>query len=102
MAYLVFMLMVFVVVGLGLLGCGTALGFLLHWILPRVDVGIAILIGLVTTVSTLHFGVRLMVASNVLSLEEDAEEGTADLPAFFDPEPPPRRWRRTRRKKSEE
>jgi hypothetical protein len=102
MAHIAVLLLLFVIIAFILLVFGIGLGFLLHWIVPRVDVGMAILIGLVTTVSTLHFAIRLMVVSGLFALEERAEEGAADLPAFFSPEPAPRPWRRTKRKKPEE
>jgi hypothetical protein len=38
-----------------LLGMGIGVGFLIHWIIQPVDLGMAILIGLVATGLTVHF-----------------------------------------------
>ena len=56
---MVWVLLVFLVINLFLLGLGTAIGFLLHWILPAVDLGVSILIGVVTTIAATAFYFRL-------------------------------------------
>lgn len=42
-----------------LLGVGIGIGFLLRWILPAVDLGVGILIGVVATVASVNFFLRI-------------------------------------------
>ncbi len=56
---MIWVLITFLGISLFLLGLGTGIGFLLHWILPGVDLGIGILIGVVTTIATIGFYMRL-------------------------------------------
>jgi hypothetical protein len=53
-----------------LLGLGTGIGFLLRWILPEVGLGIAILIGVVTTSAAIVF----LTWINLRMAEEDEED----------------------------
>lgn len=66
---MLWVVLVYLVINLFLLGLGLGLGFLLHWVLPTVDLGVGILIGVVTTGFATHFFVRL----NHLSEEVDDE-----------------------------
>ncbi len=59
----------------GICGCGLGLGFLLHWLVPAIDRGVArgvaTLCGLVATgVALLAFG-QLMTLTEPLEAEED-------------------------------
>ena len=56
---MIWVLIVFLIINLFLLGLGTGIGFLLHWILPAVDLGVGILIGVVTTIAATAFYFRL-------------------------------------------
>jgi len=47
------------VINLFLLGLGIGIGFLLHWILPAVDLGVSILTGVVTTIASVNLFLRL-------------------------------------------
>ena len=42
-----------------LIAFGIGTGFLLHWILPAVEIGMSILIGVVAAGISLYFGIRL-------------------------------------------
>ena len=42
-----------------LIALGIGIGFFLHWILPAVEIGMSILIGVVASGISLHFGIRL-------------------------------------------
>ena len=71
-------------------GCGLGLGFLLHWLVPAIDRGVATLCGLVATgVALLAFG-QLMTLAEPLEAEED-------LPPVWRLRPLPRRARGARR-----
>lgn len=48
----------YLAINLFLLGLGIGIGFLLHWILPAVDLGIGILIGVVTTIASINLYLR--------------------------------------------
>jgi hypothetical protein len=48
----------YLAINLFLLGLGIGIGFLLHWILPAVDLGVGILIGVVTTIASVNLYLR--------------------------------------------
>ncbi len=48
----------YLIINVFLLGLGIGIGFLLHWILPAVDLGIGILIGVVTTIASVNLYLR--------------------------------------------
>ena len=79
-------LLIYGLFNLFFLGLGLALGFLLHWIITAVDLGVAILIGVVVTGLSLHFFVRLMLPQppilDPLDLDDELE--------YLEPEPGPR------------
>src|SRR2546430_1210221 len=64
------------VIILAVLAIGAGIGFLLHWMLRSVDLGTAILIGVVTNGFALHFVFRLMsfINDRAFELELDQEE----------------------------
>lgn len=79
-------LLIYGLFNLFFLGLGLALGFLLHWIIAAVDLGVAILIGVVVTGLSLHFFIQLMLRRPVLEpLDFDDE-----LDLELEPEPGPR------------
>ena len=94
-------LVVYVIVGAILLAIGTGIGFFLHWLIPAVDLGIGILIGVLTT------GFTVQILGKTLSLPlDDTDDVPLDEPVelsrrvtyLIDPEPPPRRRRRKQTK----
>lgn len=57
-----------------LLGIGVGTGFLLHWLMPTLDLGMCILTGVVATGIAVHFLARLLAAVNEVDDEEFHEE----------------------------
>ncbi len=77
-----------------LIALGIGIGFLLHWILPAVEIGMSILIGVVASGISLHFGIRLNsflgeYVEDALFIEELSEITSA----------PPRQKRQRRKSK---
>jgi hypothetical protein len=54
------LLLVFILINLGLIALGVGLGFLLHRLLPSVDLGMGILIAVVATGFSIHYFIRLL------------------------------------------
>ena len=52
-------LSIYLLIKLFLIGVGMAIGFLLHWLVPTIDVGVGILIGIIATGMAIHFYARL-------------------------------------------
>jgi hypothetical protein len=74
----------------GICGCGLGLGFLLHWLVPAIDRGMATLCGLVAT------GVALLAFGQLMTLAEPAE-AEEELSPVWRLRPLPRPARATRR-----
>jgi len=72
-----FLLAVIVVLTLILLlvcGLGIGIGFLLHWLFPAIDLGMAVLIGVVASGWAIHFFVRLYnTVDTIMEHERDSE-----------------------------
>jgi divalent metal cation (Fe/Co/Zn/Cd) transporter len=64
---------VYLLIKILFLGVGIGIGFLLHWMLPAVDLGMGILIGVVATGVAVHFFIRLW-ASLIEFHEEEIKE----------------------------
>ncbi len=56
---MLWVLAIYLAINLFLLGVGIGIGFLLRWILPAVDLGVGILIGVVTTVASVNLFLRV-------------------------------------------
>jgi hypothetical protein len=54
----------------GIYGCGLGLGFLLHWLVPAIDRGMATLCGLVAT------GIALLAFGQLMTLAEPSAAGS--------------------------
>jgi hypothetical protein len=94
-------LLIFSIVGALLLGVGTGVGFLLHWLIPAVDLGIGILIGVITIAFTAQLFARIVS----MPLDEvdappldEAVTLSRRVTYLIDPEPQPRRRRRKQTK----
>src|SRR5262245_36722260 len=74
----------------GICGCGLCLGFLLHWLVPAIDRGMATLCGLVAT------GVALLAFGQLMTLTEPSE-AEEEAPPVWRLRPLPRPARATRR-----
>lgn len=86
---------VYMVIKLVLLGVGIGLGFVLHWLIPAIDVGMGVLIGVIATGVSIFFFGRLSTLRDV-DLVDGMEPELLQSIAYL-MGPPPRR-RRSRRK----
>jgi hypothetical protein len=71
------LLVSYLVVNFGIVASGVAIGFLLRWVLPSVDLGASILIGVVTTGLSIHFFHKLMALGDVFELPELEDDDLA-------------------------
>ncbi len=97
MGALLGLLGIYLLITLVLLAVGLGIGSLLHWLVPAVDLGMGMLIGVVTTGLTLHLLARLVAV-----LERSEDDTQAELEAEIRPiltqyEIVPRRRRSKRR-----
>ncbi|HSH81275.1 MAG TPA: hypothetical protein VLA19_22305 [Herpetosiphonaceae bacterium] len=97
MGALLGLLGIYLLITLVLLAVGLSIGSLLHWLVPTVDLGMGMLIGVVTTGLTLHLLARLVAV-----LERSEDDTQAELEAEIRPiltqyEIVPRRRRSKRR-----
>ena len=95
-ALLVFLLIVGTI-GTILLTLGAGIGFLLHWLMPSVDLGIGMLIGVIT----IGFTAQLFARISSLPLDDPIDDTTFIEPLtpqqityLIDPTPPQRRRKR--------
>jgi hypothetical protein len=88
-------LLIYLIIKLVILGVGAAVGFLLHWLLPEVNLGTALLTGVVATGLSTHFFIRLMAVVQDFEADEHEERRPITLFAIEPPRTP-----RRRRKKS--
>ena len=91
-------LSIYLLIKLFLIGMGSAIGFLLHWLVPAVDVGVGILIGVIATGMAIHFYARL---TGVLENYDEADVEPGPEPTspiiIYPPGPLPSRRKRRRR-----
>ena len=90
-------LLIYLILKLFLLGVGIGVGFLLHWIVPAIDVGMAALIGLVATGLSIHFFARLTGLRDAFPEEALEPEVIPPVAYIIDPLPPIPRQRRRRK-----
>jgi len=85
MALLLVVLVVLAVAPLLLVGLATAEGLLLHWLIPSIDVPIAVLIALAATLATVYFALQILrialTAPSASESEDEEEEDDEDAPA---------------------
>ncbi len=81
-----------------LVGIGMGIGFILHWIVPAIDLGMAVLIGVITTGFSMYFFARLFALADTISGEGTASDMASSVTYLIDPIPPIPRPRRSRRK----
>lgn len=87
--------LVFLIILALLLGFGIGIGFLLHWLIPAIELGIATLIGIVAIGMAFRSLSRLM--SSLPEAGEDVEDGNRIREAVYLIEPDAFRRRRKRR-----
>jgi hypothetical protein len=90
---------IYLVGHLVLLGVAVSEGFLLHGLIPALDINTGILVGTASTIASVYVFVaffRLAAGLGVQEQAEEPEEDDEDFPGFFAPLPPlaPRRRRR--------
>ena len=82
-----------------LLAPGVGIGFLLHWVLPEVDLGIGILIGVVATGFSTHFFVR--ATASLAEFREAHTEESLGLHRIYFADPAQRKRYRRKRESTE-
>lgn len=103
MAIFLVMALLYLIILLLLVGLGLGVGWLLHTLLPAVDQGMAILIGLVAAALALHFLGRLLDMAPLTTPESELDELDEELTVrpplrVYDIAPLPPLPRRRRRK----
>lgn len=81
---------------LGLIALGVGIGFLIHWLVPAIDLGMGILIAVITMGFSIHYFVRLIQFGEVLELPRFDEEDLPPIRAY--PLGAPRSARKRNRK----
>jgi hypothetical protein len=84
---------------LGLIAFGLGVGFLLHRLLPSVDLGTGILIGVVATGFSIHSLIRLMIFVEFLDFTRDEDDNLPPIRVY--PLGSPRSGRKRKRKSSQ-
>ena len=93
-------LSIYLLIKLFLIGMGSVIGVLLHWLVPALDVGVGILIGVVASGMAIHFYARLMGVLRIYD-EPDVElESESALPIHIYPYGPLPSRRKRKRKPS--
>ena len=77
-----------------LLAVGIGIGFLLHWLIPAIELGMGVLIGVVATGISVYFFARMMNTPEVISDEGIDAELPPRITYLIDPMPAPRRRKR--------
>ncbi len=73
------LLAIYLFVHLGFIALGVGIGFLLRWLLPSVDLGTGILVGVVSTGLSVHFFLRMLALSEYLDVMEDEDGDSSSL-----------------------
>ena len=71
----------FIFINLGLISIGVVFGFLFHWIFPSIDLGMSMLIAVISTGFSIHYFLRFLWYSELLPLPKVEE--TEDLPSLW-------------------
>ena len=90
-------LLIFLIVELFLIALGIGVGFLLHWVIPGVEAGTGILIGVVATAFSIQFFARLMNTMNKGGPVEEGAEVPPQASYSWIPTNPRQRDKRNRR-----
>ena len=97
MGSLLGLLGIYVLINTVVVGCGLGLAFLLHWLVPAIDLGSGLLTGVVVTGISMHLFGRLMLLP-ALDTGDDEEPTTATQFTTYLTTPPPPRRKGTRRR----
>ena len=91
-------LFIYLLVKTFLIALGVGIGFLLHWIVPAIDVGMGVLIGVVATGFSIYFFARISTLPDSSTAEDTELETVSPVTYIIDSIPPlPRRRRGKRR-----
>ncbi len=90
------LLITFLVVNLGVIASGVGIGLLLHWVLPSVDLGEGILIGIVSTALSIHYFGRILALGKVRDFP-DGDDDDFGAPIIIYPQSPSRSGRKRKR-----
>ena len=91
------LLVTFLVVNLAVIASGIGIGLLLRWVLPSVDLGAGILIGIVSIGLSIHYFLRILALGEVLEFP-DGEDDDFSAPIIVYPQSPSRSGRKRKRK----
>ncbi len=91
------LLTTFLVVNLGVIAFGIGIGLLLRWLLPSVDLGTGILIGVVSMGLSIHYFSRILAFGEVRDFP-DGEDDDFRPPIIVYPQSLPRSGRKRKRK----
>ena len=86
------MLFLYLLFNVLLIALGIGIGFLLHWILPAVEIGMGIMIGVFVSGISIHFWIRMYIYLEDYAQEELFIEELSEIT------PPPPRQKRQRKK----
>jgi hypothetical protein len=90
LAALLLIFLVVLIVGIGI-------GYLLHWLLPGVELGVGILIGVVTAIGSVNFFLLASRALKLVEREQLLEEMISKAEIDEIELKPVRRWRKRKR-----
>ncbi len=93
------LLLVYALINLGMIAVAVGIGFLLHWILPSVDLGTGILIAVVATGFSIHYFIRLIWFSDFLELTRYEYDDVSPTVRVY-PLASPRSGRKRKRKEN--
>jgi hypothetical protein len=97
---LVFLLIFYVLIKLVIVGVGVAFGFLLRWIIPAIELGTAVLIGVIATGLTIHFlGRTIAIADSYDATDPESDLERAPRVVILSDTIEPLRSRRSRKRK---
>jgi len=77
---LLILLMILIICISHMVGFGVGIGLLLHWLLPAIDFGMSVLIGVITFAFAFLIVARLMLSIPTTKVEDD-DEGVEEMKA---------------------
>ena len=91
------LLATFLAVNLGVIAFGVGIGLLLRWVLPAVDLGVGILVGVVSMGLSIHYFLRILALGEVRDFP-DLDDDDFRPPVIIYPQEPSRSGRKRKRK----
>ncbi len=99
MVWLLGIVLIYLLFEVLLVGVGLTIGFVLHWLVPPIDIGMGTLIGIVSTALVIYFLWRITSPSDEQEISEAAGEPGEPGPqrdVYFYPMLPLSRYQRRR------